>query len=76
MTCAEWRKGHVHKSKVEMTVPVDTHDGVTIRTMRALSATDAWHYRKGFGGPRSAECYLMSKDTGYRGHFTADVRLD
>lgn len=73
-TCHEWRIGHTHKSKQITTVPVDTHDGVVIRTMRSLSAIDAWHYSKGYGGPRSAEAYLLSREHGYVGHFVANAR--
>jgi hypothetical protein len=74
-TCREWLLGHEHRSKVSHSTPVDGQSGVTVRTLRALTATDAWHHSKGyFANDRAAECYLYREDTGYVGHFLARPR--
>lgn len=74
-TCHEWLLGHLHKSRKTETVSVDTHDGVTVRILRSLSGTDAWHFRKGYvGSQRAAEALLMGCDSGYSAHFQANVR--
>ncbi len=72
----EFRKGHVHQSKTEIATTGNTVDGMVIRTLRSLSGRDSWHARKGYGGPRAAECFLMSKTEGFRGMFNVNVRLD
>lgn len=73
-TCREWHAGHYHKSKRVDSVGLDTHGGVPVRTLRSLSAVDAWHYRSGFvGSQRAAEMYLYDH-SGYVGHFVANVR--
>jgi hypothetical protein len=69
----EWHIGHRHQSKRVDYVGLDTHDGVPVRTLRSLSAVDAWHYRKGYvGTTRAAEAYLYSTDS-YVGHFNIPV---
>lgn len=73
--CREWRIGHVHKSKQIDTVSVDTHNGVSIRTLRSLSAVDAWHFEQGFvGGTRAADGFLLSVDDGCVANYSANAR--
>lgn len=74
-TVHEWHIGHTHRSKKVDMLSVDESDGIVIRTIRSLSATDAWHYRKGYiGAARAAEAYIWSKHRGYAGHFNAYAR--
>lgn len=70
----EWHKGHWHKRRQVQTTPVDTFEGVTVRTLPSLSGKDAWHYRKGFLGSRAAEAYVYHRERGYVGHFATDAR--
>ena len=63
-TVREWHVGHLHKARRVDYVGLDTHDGVPVRTLRSLSAVDAWHFRKGYvGTERAAEAYLYSRDS-------------
>lgn len=73
-THREWHLGHLHKRKLTRFVAGDTHGGVVVRILPALTATDAWHYAQGYvKGPRAAEAYLWHRETGYAGHFSANV---
>lgn len=70
----EWHVGHYHKSKRVDFLPLDTHNGIPVRTLRSLSAVDAWHYRRGFvGTTRSAEAYLYNRKS-FVANFVADAR--
>ena len=55
----EWHIGHTHKKKEMKFMPVDEIGGVRIRTIPSLSATDEWHYKRGYvNGIRAAEAYV------------------
>ena len=74
-TVNEWRTGHTHKAKQLSTVSVDTCNGVIVRALRCLSATDAWHYDQGYvGGSRAAEGFVMGHDDGFVAHLGANIR--
>ena len=74
-THREFHLGHLHKQKQTRYVSDDTHVGVPVRILPSLSATDAWHYKKGYvKGRRAAEAYLWSKEDGYTGHFCSNVK--
>lgn len=64
----EWHIGHHHKMNlVEFEV-----DGVPVgvRVLPSLTATDSWHFRKGFANQlRAASAFVWSKSRGYSGHF-------
>lgn len=70
-SCREWLVGHMHRSRQWVTQPVDTFDGTTVRALRSLAGTDAWHHGKGYvHGPRgpAAEVYWYGEKSGYCGH--------
>jgi len=70
----EWHIGHTHKAKRVDYVGLDTHDGIPVRSLRSLSAVDAWHYRKGYvGTTRSAEALVYSQSA-WVGHFVVNAR--
>jgi hypothetical protein len=73
-SCREWHVGHLHRSRELSTLPLDTHGGVPVRTLRSLSGVDAWHYRKGFvGTTRAAEAWFYDR-SGLVGSAVANVR--
>lgn len=45
--------------------------GVVLRILRALTASDAWTYGKGFNSLRAAESFLWHPDNGLLAQFTA-----
>jgi hypothetical protein len=71
----EWHLGHFHKKKQVETTTIDTHDGIKIRNLHALSAIDSWHYRKGYvGGRRAAEAFLFARDSGNTTNIEVELR--
>jgi hypothetical protein len=67
--CREFHVGHLHKSKTVQPVTVDDQTGVTVRIIRSLSGTDAWHARNGYvGGTRGAEAFVYRRSGGLRAH--------
>jgi hypothetical protein len=67
----EWHLGDKHHKK-DLLYRTEDKNGVTIRLLRSLSATDSWHFDKGFiGGVRAAEGFLWDRDQGLVGQFNA-----
>lgn len=61
----EWHLGHHHHKKEYRFLSANEFKGVTVRTLRALTATDAWHDQKGYiGSQRSAEGFVWNKNEG------------
>lgn len=50
----EWHTGHLHNQAAEMVRPIDTIDGVIVRTAPAICPADDWHAAEGYVGPRQA----------------------
>lgn len=68
-THREYHLGHIHKHKTTEPVTVDDQTGVTVRILRSLSGTDAWHAKKGYvGGKRGAEAFVWRHSGGLRAH--------
>ena len=73
-TTREFHTGHFHKKKQMQFVTADSMPGMLVRCLPSLSASDAWHYQKGYvGAGRAAEAYLWSKKNGYTGHFSVNA---
>jgi hypothetical protein len=61
----EFHLGHFHKSKETRHTAGDTYNGVRIRILPSLSATDAWHYAQGYiKSIREAHSHFYSYDDG------------
>jgi DNA repair exonuclease SbcCD nuclease subunit len=61
----EWHIGHVHHKKEYKFLSSEEFKGVTVRILRALTATDAWHNSKGYiGAGRAAEGFVWNKEQG------------
>lgn len=70
----EFHLGDKHHKK-DLLHRTEDMDGVTIRILRSLSATDTWHFDKGYiGSPRSAEGFLWDKEDGIVAQFPAYLR--
>ncbi len=71
----EWHCGHLHQGKRFDFPTMDTHQGVVVRFLHSLKATDSWHFRKGYlSVNRCAEAYLWDRDRSYAAHFAAFAR--
>ena len=61
----EWHLGHLHHKKQFQFQSVAEQKGCTIRFMRSLSGTDAWHNLKGYvQNIQSAESFIWHKTEG------------
>tara|TARA_R100001163_G_scaffold13569_7_gene12619 strand:+ start:217 stop:1422 length:1206 start_codon:yes stop_codon:yes gene_type:complete len=61
----EWHLGHLHHKKQFQFQSVAEQKGCTIRYMRSLSGTDAWHNLKGYvQNIQSAESFIWHKTDG------------
>jgi hypothetical protein len=56
--------GHVHKKKEMFASLTDEFRGVRVRAIPSLTATDAWHAKKGYSHLRAAEAFVYSKTGG------------
>jgi len=71
-----WHIGHTHKSKQVSFIAEDTFQGVVVRTIRSLTATDLWHFNHGYINPnaRGAEAFVWHKEDGMVQHNIAYAR--
>lgn len=73
----EFHVGHFHKSKVTQPLYVDDYAGCTIRVLRSLSGTDAWHSSMGYvGNTKGAESFVWKKSGGLRANIFHAVQVD
>lgn len=60
----EWHLGHFHKTKSINFKSIDENQGIRVRRLPALTATDAWHNRKAYHSLKSADAFVWSKEEG------------
>jgi hypothetical protein len=61
----EFHTGHYHSTAAEWSRPIETIDGVLVRTAPSLCASDDWHHSLGFLNARQAmETFLYASDGG------------
>lgn len=62
----EMHLGHVHHRKgMRFLAQYEDHDGVLVRILPTLTATDDWHYKEGHvGATRAAEAYVYDHEAG------------
>ena len=66
----EGRLGHRHRALTFKYKNLQEHKGFTVRYIRALSATDAWHAQRGYvGNQRAAEAFIWGRGEGVIAHF-------
>jgi UDP-2,3-diacylglucosamine pyrophosphatase LpxH len=70
----EWHTGHYHSQAAEWQRPIETLDGVIVRTAPALCPPDDWHSVNGFIGSRQAmETFLYDPAGGLSSMHVAGV---
>ena len=63
----EFHLGHEHRKKEIKYKSTEEHQGVIIRFMSSLSATDSWHHKRGYiGSKRSAEAMFWDGEKGLK----------
>lgn len=61
----EFHVGHAHHEKKRVFDTVAEMKSVTVRHLRSLAGSDAWHHRKGYvGAQQSAEAFIWGRDSG------------
>lgn len=60
----EWHLGHFHKTKSINFKSIDENQGIRVRRLPALTATDAWHNRKAYHSLKSADAFVWSQTEG------------
>jgi len=70
-TVREWHLGHIHTKK-NMRFEEDESNGVLLRSLRSITAPDAWTFNTGLvGSVRAAESFLWKPEGGLIAQFTA-----
>jgi len=70
----EWHLGEIHHKKEIKWISTEEFKGTTVRFMRSLSGTDAWHYQKGYvSSLRAGEGFIWDKENGLICQFTASI---
>ena len=73
----EWHTGHLHHQAAANNKPIDTLDGVIVRTAPALNPPDDYHAVNGWIGSRQAmETFLYRHGGGLASMHVAGPRLD
>lgn len=73
----EWHTGHLHHQAATNNKPLDTIDGVVVRTAPALNPPDDYHSTHGWIASRQAmETFLYRHDGGLSSMHVAGPRLD
>jgi hypothetical protein len=73
----EWHTGHLHHQSAANNKPIDTLDGVIVRTAPALNPPDDYHAINGWIGSRQAmETFLYRHGGGLASMHVAGPRLD
>ena len=71
----EYHTGHYHSAAAEWSRPIETIDGVLVRTAPSLCVADDWHASLGFLNARQAmETYLYAVDGGLTATHVAGPR--
>lgn len=61
----EYHTGHYHSTAAEWSRPIETIDGVLVRTAPSLCVADDWHASLGFLNPRQAmETFIYANEGG------------
>ena len=72
----EWHTGHFHSQAAEWQRPIETLDGVIVRTAPALCPPDDWHSVHGFIGSRQCmETFLYAPGGGLVAMHVSEPRL-
>jgi hypothetical protein len=73
-TYREWHTGHLHHQAADHNKPLDTLDGVIVRTAPTVVPPDDWHSTGGFIGARQCmETFLYHPDGGLMSMHVAGV---
>jgi len=72
----EVHRGHYHTNKATKLQAIEELNGITVRNLSSMSATDYWHDSKGFiGNIKKAQAFIYSRQNGLQGILNYNVEL-
>tara|TARA_R110000744_G_scaffold380354_1_gene500899 strand:+ start:1873 stop:3156 length:1284 start_codon:yes stop_codon:yes gene_type:complete len=72
----EVHRGHLHTNKSTKLQAIEELQGITIRNLSSMSATDYWHDSKGYiGNIKKAQAFLYHRKNGLQGILNYNVEL-
>ena len=72
----EVHRGHLHTNKAYKMQAVEELQGLTVRNLSSMSATDEWHDQKGYiGNIKKAHAFVWSKWNGLQAKLNYNVKL-
>jgi len=72
----EVHRGHYHTNKATKLQAIEELNGITVRNLSSMSATDYWHDSKGFiGNIKKAQAFIYSRQNGLQGILNYNVTL-
>jgi len=72
----EIHRGHFHANKAMKLQAIEELNGITVRNLSSMSATDYWHDAKGFiGNIKKAQAFIYSRQNGLQGILNYNVKV-
>jgi hypothetical protein len=72
----EVHRGHYHTNKAMKLQAIEELNGITVRNLSSMSATDYWHDSKGFiGNIKKAQAFIYSRENGLQGILNYNVSV-
>ena len=72
----EVHRGHYHTNKAMKLQAIEELNGITVRNLSSMSATDYWHDSKGFiGNIKKAQAFIYSRENGLQGILNYNVKV-
>jgi len=73
----EVHRGHLHTNKSTKLQAIEELQGITIRNLSSMSATDYWHDSKGYiGNIKKAQAFLFHRKNGLQGILNYNVEIN
>ena len=72
----EVHRGHYHTNKATKLQAIEELNGITVRNLSSMSATDYWHDSKGFiGNIKKAQAFIYSRQNGLQGILNYNIAI-
>tara|TARA_R100000654_G_scaffold74500_1_gene109024 strand:- start:1097 stop:2410 length:1314 start_codon:yes stop_codon:yes gene_type:complete len=72
----EVHRGHYHTNKATKLQAIEELNGITVRNLSSMSATDYWHDSKGFiGNIKKAQAFIYNRQNGLQGILNYNVSV-
>ena len=72
----EVHRGHYHTNKAMKLQAIEELNGITVRNLSSMSATDYWHDSKGFiGNIKKAQAFIYNRHNGLQGILNYNVSV-